>query len=177
MKRWARRLLRVVLAIAALFALFEIIGPEHVWSLFGPPDLGPVHFKTLQRRTTPNDALACQPVFCDAKADVTSPLFYGSARDLRKAFASAIAGEPRLIQVSSDDRTLTDRYVQRSWLMHYPDTIVVQFFDVPNNRSTIALYSRSQLGKGDLGVNLGRINRWLTELVSKAKVATLASTP
>ena len=31
-------------------------------------------------------------------------------------------------------------------------------------RSTIALYSRWQLGNGDLGVNKARIARWLNKL-------------
>jgi uncharacterized protein (DUF1499 family) len=172
MRRWARRLLRVAVAITALFILFELVGPDHVWSLIGPADLGPVDFKTLQRRTTPNDALACPAGVCQAKADITSPEFTGSAQDLRQAFAKAIAGEPRLVRVAGDDASLTYRYVQRSWLMRYPDTIVVQFFDSADGHATIALYSRSQLGKGDLGVNLARIRRWLGALQQNAKTAT-----
>ena len=38
-------------------------------------------------------------------------------------------------------------------------------------RSTIALYSRSQLGKSDLGVNRARIERWLEQLGAYAPVA------
>ncbi|MDF2974968.1 MAG: hypothetical protein K0R61_5418, partial [Microvirga sp.] len=35
-------------------------GLERTWQgLFGSPDLGPVEFATLRRRTTPNDALIC----------------------------------------------------------------------------------------------------------------------
>lgn len=172
MKRWARRLLRAVVAIAALFILFELAGPEHVWSLIGPADLGPVDFKTLQRRTTPNDALACPVNLCQAKADIASPEFMGSAQDLRQAFSKAIGDEPRLVQAAGDDTSLTYRYVQRSWLMRYPDTIVVQFFDIAGGHSTLALYSRSQLGKGDLGVNLARIERWLAALEQNAKAIT-----
>ncbi len=173
MRRWARRLLRAILA-AALFGLFEAIGPARFWALIGPADLGPVAFETLERRATPNDALACPASLCRARADIVSPVFAGSARDLRRAFARAIAGEPRLALVASDEAGLTDRYVQRSWLMQYPDTIVVCFIDLPGGRSTIALYSRSQLGKGDLGVNLARIKRWLDDLSAQAPPATAA---
>jgi uncharacterized protein (DUF1499 family) len=169
--RWARRLLRVAVAIAALFILFELAGPQHVWSLIGPADLGPVDFKTLQRRTTFNDALACPANLCRANADIASPEFVGSAQDLRQAFSKAISGEPRLVQVAGDDTSLTYRYVQRSWLMRYPDTIVVQFFDAAGGHATLALYSRSQLGKGDLGVNLARIKRWLAALEQNPKAA------
>jgi uncharacterized protein (DUF1499 family) len=172
MRRWARRLLRTVLVLAVLFGLFEAIGPARIWALIGPADLGPVTFETLQRRATPNDALACPASLCQATADIVSPVFQASARDLRLAFAKAIAEEPRLALVSTDDAALTDRYVQRSWLMRYPDTIVVRFIDLSGGRSSIALYSRSQLGKGDLGVNLARIRRWLEDLTVLVKPAT-----
>ena len=174
MRRWARRLVRTVLVLAVLFGLFEAIGPQRIWALIGPADLGPVAFETLQRRTTPNDALACPALLCQAKTDIVSPVFEGNAHDLRLTFARAIAGEPRLALVASDDASLTDRYVQRSWLMRYPDTIVVRFIDLPGGRSSIALYSRSQLGEGDLGVNLARIKRWLDDLSAVAKPATAA---
>ena len=81
MGRWARRLLRTALVLAVLFGLFEAIGPERIWALIGPADLGPVALETLQRRTTPNDALACPASLCQAKADIVSPIFEGSARD------------------------------------------------------------------------------------------------
>jgi uncharacterized protein (DUF1499 family) len=172
-RRWGSRLLWTLLVIAFAFGIFQLVGPERVWALFGPADLGPISFETFQRRVTPNDALACPTDLCQAKADLTSPAFAMAARDLRQAFARAIAGEPRLVKVDSDDATLTERYVQRSRLMHYPDTIVVRFVDLPDGRSTIALYSRSQLGKGDLGVNLARIHRWLLALEAQTPAATV----
>ena len=170
--RLLRKLLVFSVAVPiALIAAFFLVGPERIWSLFGPPDLGPVAFETLERRTTPNDALACPPDVCQAASDVTPPEFAVSAADLRAAFAKVIAAEPRITAVASDDATLTDRYIQRSALMGYPDTIVVKFFDLPEGRSTIALYSRSQLGHGDMGVNRARIERWLAKLGEIAPVA------
>ncbi|HEX3064959.1 MAG TPA: DUF1499 domain-containing protein [Dongiaceae bacterium] len=173
MRRWGSRLLWTLLAIALAFGIFQLIGPERVWALIGPADLGPVSFETLQRRATANDALACPLNLCQAKADVTSPAFAIAAHDLRLAFGRAVADEPRLVKVDSDDSTLTERYIQRSRVMRYPDTIVVRFIDLPDGRSTIALYSRSQLGKGDLGVNLARIHRWLAALEAQTPAATV----
>ena len=86
------------------------------------------------------------------------------ARKLRFALAKVIASEPRMTQVASDDGTLTDRYIQRSGRLGFPDTIVVQFFDRGSSRSTLAIYSRSQLGRSDLGANKARIERWLSRL-------------
>ncbi len=170
MTRRSRLAIAGVLFPAALITAFFLAGPERIWSLIGPADLGPVEFETLVRRTTPNDALACPPGICQAQSEVTPPVYAVIAADLRAAFAKAISAEPRLTAVASDDATLTGRYIQRSALMRYPDTIVVRFFDLPESRSTIALYSRSQLGHGDMGVNRARIERWLAKLGEYAPV-------
>ncbi len=153
---------------AIVAALFLIAGPVKVWTWLGPADLGPVTFETLQRRRSANDALACPPGICVAKVDVVSPLYKGSAKDLRAAFARVIAAEPQIVRVEANEATLTDRYVQRSRLMHYPDTLVVQFYDRPDGRATLALYSRSQVGESDLGVNRQRIDRLLRGLAKEA---------
>ena len=164
MTRRSRLAIAGFLFPATLVAAFFLAGPERIWSIFGPADLGPVTIETFFRRVTPNDALACPPDVCKAASDVTPPEYAVTAADLRTAFAKAISAESRLTAVATDDAAMTDRYIQRSALMRYPDTIVVQFFDRPGGRSTIALYSRSQLGKSDLGVNRARIERWLAKL-------------
>lgn len=78
--------------------------------------------------------------------------------------AKVIATEPRVSLVESDDATLTERYIQRSALLKFPDTIVVRYIKKPEGGSTLAIYSRSQLGHSDLGVNLARLERWLRKL-------------
>ena len=78
--------------------------------------------------------------------------------------AKVIASEPRITAVHIADDALTDRYVQRSALLGFPDTIVVRFLDLPGGTSMVAIYSRSQLGEGDMGVNKARIERWLGKL-------------
>jgi hypothetical protein len=72
----------VVTAIS--MSVILMAGPEWVWRLFGPPDLGPVTFETLRRRTTPNDALACPPHFCKATSDLVPPLFAVDVNGLRR---------------------------------------------------------------------------------------------
>lgn len=162
-----------VVAIVVLSAFF-IAGPERVWSLFGPADLGPMNFETLKRRTSPNDALACPSGMCSARSDVTPPVFAVSGPELQRAFAKAIASEPRVELVASDDGGLTQRYVQRTRIMRFPDTIVVKFIDLGDGRSTLALYSRSQLGESDFGVNRARIERWIERLAKEAPVMKTA---
>jgi uncharacterized protein (DUF1499 family) len=62
------------------------------------------------------------------------------------------------------DDALMDRYVQRSALLGFPDAIVVRYMDQPGGTSMVAIYSRSQLGNGDMWVNKARIERWLGKL-------------
>ena len=151
----------------AIVLAFLLVGPERFWRVFGEPDLGPVAFETLQRRATPNDALACPQDVCRAPADIRPVLYPVDAGKLRFALAKVIAGEPRMTKVASDDGTLSDRYIQRSERLGFPDTIVVQFLDRGASRSTLAIYSRSQLGRSDLGANKARIERWLSRLAEQ----------
>ena len=154
----------IVLSFVAVLVAFVAVGPDRFWRLGGDPDLGPVAFETLVRRTSPNDALACPAAVCSARSDLTPPVYAVSAPALRAAFASMIAGEPRVLRVAADDAALTDRYIQRTRWLGFPDTIVVRFLEGPDGTSTLALYSRSKFGEGDLGVNRARIERWLGKL-------------
>lgn len=154
----------LTVALVAAASVFVLIGPERLWSTMGPADLGPVDFETLIRRESPNDSLMCPPRLCKARSDLEAPAFAVDAKRLRAAMAKVIASEPRITAVHIADDTLTDRYVQRSALLRFPDTIDVRYLDQPGGTSTVAIYSRSQLGAGDMGVNKARIERWLGEL-------------
>ena len=151
-------------ALGAVAVAFLVVGPDRFWRLAGDPDLGPVTLQTLQRRATPNDALACPPAICSARSDVTPPVYTVPIETLRIAFATMIASELQVVQVASDDSAMTDRYVQRSKWLGFPDTIGVWFLESGTGASTLALYSRSKFGAGDLGVNRARIERWLAKL-------------
>ena len=170
-----RSVISVFLVLATLAALsvclILTIGPERVWNAFGPADLGQISFETLKRRSTPNDALACPAHLCQAESDFVPPLFATTARDLRTAMAKVIASEQRIVRVDNNDAELTERYIQRSKLMGFPDTIVIRYLDEGAGRSTLAMYSRSQLGRSDLGVNKARLERWLAKLKMLAPVA------
>jgi hypothetical protein len=155
-------LVLLAIAIAGLF----VIGPERVWRIFGPADLGPVDLATLERRTSPNDALACPAGLCKANADMVPPVFAIDAAGLRAAVSEALQTESHVTRVASDEATLTDRYVQLTPLMRYPDTIVVRAVPLANGCSTLALYSRSKFGHSDLGANKARLERWLGKITA-----------
>jgi uncharacterized protein (DUF1499 family) len=140
-----------------------------LWGVIGPADLGDVDFETLVRRTTPNDALAAPEGLQTARRDITSKDYPVTPAALCDAFHRAVASERNLVRVAASETGLTERYVQRTPLIGFPDTIVVRFICVSGERSSIALYSRSKLGRSDLGANKARLERWLELLGSEVK--------
>jgi uncharacterized protein (DUF1499 family) len=56
------------------------------------------------------------------------------------------------------------RILQHTRLMRFPDTIDIEVLPAAGTQSTLAIYSRSLIGHGDLGVNRARIERWLAAL-------------
>lgn len=173
MRRFLKLLAAVIVAIVIAFAAaFFILGPERLWAQFGPSDLGDVDFATLQRRDTPNDALACLPEFCAAKADIPAPVIARPFGDVFLTVQDAVVHEPGLEQVDADAAAGTLRFIERSRLMGFPDTINVKVASLPDGASAVLIYSRSQIGKGDMGVNLARVKRWADLIVTAARKET-----
>ena len=154
----------LVLALAGTLAF----GRDQIWTLVaGPADLGLVDFATLEPPASPNHFLACPKGFCPrAHADMVSPTYKVSAAHLQQTARRAWAVEPRLKRVDGSLATLRDRYVERTAVLRFPDTISVRFIDLGAGTSTLAIYSRSQIGYSDLGVNKTRVIRWLALLES-----------
>jgi hypothetical protein len=169
-----RRFLKILAGIAAAIVLaaivaFLVIGPDRLWEQFGPADLGDVDFAALQRRDTPNDALACLPEFCAAKADIAAPVIARPFGDVFLAVQDAVVHEPGLEQVDADSGQGTLRFVQRSKVLGFPDTINVKVVPTADGGSAVLIYSRSQLGEGDMGVNLARVKRWADLIATTAR--------
>jgi hypothetical protein len=123
-------------------------------------DLGPIDFATLKRRDSPNDALLCSASLCPlARADGPSPVFDMPAEKLRATIRAIARAEPRTAEISITGDTL--RFVQRSLVMRFPDVIDVATIQMDDGRSTLAIYSRSAVGRSDLGVNRSRVERWV----------------
>jgi uncharacterized protein (DUF1499 family) len=136
--------------------------------VFGPPILDEVDFATLTRRSSPNDALICPPDLClKARIDIVPPVYPVSAQRLRAIVAEVAEGEPRTLPASGNalsDDSDQDRYGARSRIFHFPDTIDVKIIPRGEASATLALYSRSQIGYWDFGVNRARLERWLKRI-------------
>jgi uncharacterized protein (DUF1499 family) len=129
-------------------------------------DLGPVDFKTLRRRTSPNDALVCAAGQCpNATSDREARTYAMPPQELLARLTRIALDEPRTQSLyCGADCDRTARFIQYSRIMRYPDTIDVAVFSAGEGQSSIAIYSRSLVGYSDFGVNRARVERWLAAL-------------
>ena len=166
-----RKLLTILAALMIALACGFVYDRDGFWRLVaGPPDLGPVNFQTLIKPATRNHFLACPEDFCaEGQADMTTPVYGVSASRLQSLSREAWADEPRMELIASDTDPLTDRYIQRSPVMRFPDTISVRFVALDGDRSSAAIYSRGQLGRYDFEANQNRVLHLIAQLDSRAK--------
>jgi uncharacterized protein (DUF1499 family) len=129
-------------------------------------DIGPADWATLTRHGTPNDALVCPAGHCpNAKADEEPKVYPVPLSELLARVKQIALAEPDTRELPCEphcDRAA--RFVQYTRLMRYPDTIDVEALPAGEGRSTLAVYSRSLVGRKDFGVNRARLQRWLAAL-------------
>jgi uncharacterized protein (DUF1499 family) len=128
-------------------------------------DIGPVNWATLTRHATPNDALVCPSTRCpNAKSDWEPKTYAMAPSELLARLEQVALAEPNVTKLPhAPNRDLVARFVQRTRLMRYPDTIDIEVFPAGAG-STLAVYSRSLIGAKDFGVNRARVARWLAAL-------------
>ena len=134
-------------------------------------DIGPVDWSRLTRHATPNDALVCAVARCpNAKPDWEPKTYPMPSSELLARLKKIALAEPDTSEFPCEpncDRIA--RFLQLTRLMRYPDTIDVEVFPASETQSTLAIYSRSLIGHGDMGVNRARITRWLAALDATTK--------
>ena len=127
-------------------------------------DIGPVNWSTLTRHTTPNDALVCAAERCpNAKPDWEPKIYPLAPQELLARVKMIALAEPNTRELPGAPHNGA-RFLQHTRLMRFPDTIDIVVLPVVDNQSTLAIYSRSLIGRKDFGVNRARITRWLAAL-------------
>ena len=118
---------------------------------------------TAPKPPTPN-SYRVAPADAATEKDAVAPVYSMPVSDLAAAFDRVARASARVDVVggSPADRFVT--YVQTSALFGFPDYISVRFIELDGDRSTFAVFSRSRLGRGDLGVNRKRVESWLAQL-------------
>ena len=156
----------VLAGLVILVALtLVVVGRETMLEMvFGPIDQSAVDFATIDTTGRENTYLVCPPGLCGQDPDRASPEFAIPATELRNRWFSMIGNEPLTDWIASDEEIQQYDFLQRTPLMRYPDTITVRFLSLDEERSTLAVYSRSHYGRKDFGVNRERIDGWLEAL-------------
>ena len=173
-----RRCIETAVVLIAL-AVVALLGAARVWNEPGkgvywriaelaqlPPTSDTVDFTELRRRSLAGDALVCPAGVCQkAKADITAPVFPVPAAELRKKVSLVVSAEPNSTELTCGDSCdRSGRFVEYSPVFQFPDVIDVRVTEAGAKASTLAIYSRSVVGIGDLGVNQERTRRWLAAL-------------
>lgn len=148
----------IIVAIA-----FFAYGRENTWIVFfGKADMGGVDFASLVPSKKPNSALFCPKDYCpNAERKSLSPIFEMPAEALKDKLFRIINAEPHMQQVANDEENHNYRFVQYTPLMRFPDTIRIKIIKLADGKSTLAIFSESQIGRSDLSVNYKRINGWM----------------
>lgn len=121
------------------------------------PPPGPwLNFATLAPGKSSNSALACAPDLCP-QATISRPEFSFDASAERVA-AALLTLEPSAQFQNEASGDIRARYVAVTRLMRFRDDVDVLIRPVSAERSHMAVYSRSRIGRSDLGANAARID-------------------
>jgi uncharacterized protein (DUF1499 family) len=131
---------------------------------FGPIHREPVDFATLELKPSPNQYLVCPREWCRARPHAESPEFAASVEELRAAWFRMMQRQPRLTLLSSDPVGEQYEYQALTAVIHFPDAVTVRLLPAGEGHSTLAIYSRSHYGYGDMGENRRRVQGWLEQL-------------
>ncbi len=127
-------------------------------------------FARLKRRATGNDALACPFELCGNLADIQPPTYPVPATELLDRILTIALAEPRTVRrelkSASADCQFRMEFQQASAFFRFPDIIAIEIIPSGPDSSTIALWSRSVVGRKDFGINRARVERWLNRLSS-----------
>ncbi len=124
-------------------------------------DTAGIDFATLVRPSSPNTYLVCPKDRCATAPDEEGPIYAVPAAQLFERTRTLLAAEPRTEVVQDQPEALRLVLVQRSFFFRFPDTITLQVFPLPDGGATLAIYSQSNYGYGDFGVNKDRVRGWI----------------
>ncbi|NDV85589.1 DUF1499 domain-containing protein [Aurantimonas aggregata] len=134
---------------------------ETLWTrLAGPADQGRIDFARLERRKVPNDALAASPGAVSATVDRALPVYAEPPEALLRRLDVRLADDRNVERVDDRASPTYRRYVVRTALLRFPDTVDVEAGPDASGHTLLRLYARSQLGKGDFGANAKRLAAW-----------------
>lgn len=121
---------------------------------------------TAASQPTPNGYRVAPTAMSQFPPDAEAPVYAGSAAVMARAFDDFVLSQLFAKRFAGSPEDLWMTYVQLTPKLRLPDYITVKFIELEKERSTVAIFSRSRFGYGDLGVNEKRVRLWLSTLKS-----------
>ncbi|MEM7177931.1 MAG: DUF1499 domain-containing protein [Pseudomonadota bacterium] len=144
-------------------ALIVLAGAGYFWVNLSTTDTARWNVDPSQvtRTGKPNDFLLAPPGTTRALPDESSPVFAETPEELLDRVKKIALGQPRVREIGTGPLQAT--FEQRSALIGFPDFITVKAVDTGDGAALI-VYSRSQYGYSDMGVNKARVLDWLSKV-------------
>ncbi len=124
-------------------------------------------FTALRRPKSPNTCLvAPQDLTPKARVDRPSPVFDVDANTLFQRLEAYVRSVKAFRAIESDPALRLLKFVAVTPLLRFKDDVDVRILPAPDDdtRSVVAIYSRSRIGKSDLGANGRRVDAILAAL-------------
>lgn len=155
------KLLIVVLTVAGLGLAVRFYMGRPAEDALQPGER--VAIRDLRDPLPGNSFLACPSDYCAATA-APSPVFALPVDRLEQAWRQMLAGETGIVIVADEPAQRRLVVIQHTKLLRFPDIVTAEFVALGDNRSSIAVYSKSRYGSGDFGTNRKRVLAWLDRL-------------
>jgi uncharacterized protein (DUF1499 family) len=159
------KLLIVVLAMAGLALAVRLYMERAAEDTLRPGER--VAIRVLRDPLPGNSFLACPPDYCAATA-APSPIFALPAGRLEQDWRQMLASEAGIVIVADEPAQHRLVVIQHTPLLQFPDIVTAEFVALDNDRSGVAVYSKSRYGSGDFGTNRKRVLGWLDRLRQQA---------
>lgn len=124
-------------------------------------------FNHIRLPTTPNYCIVA-PAKHYSKRWQQPKIYNVPKQKLKTAWQQVIAKAPRVEIIKTEHNQV--EYAQYSRIFKFKDSIFVQFNEVDANTSSLYIYSKSNTGYWDFGVNCKRVHNWLAQLNTQVSI-------
>lgn len=122
-------------------------------------------FATLKLKTTPNQYLMAPEKTCqEAKPMKVSPTLPYSAREMYLKIRDMASKDSTWRLVGEDESAMRLKFVVVTKICKFKDDVDIAVISRDISQSTLCVYSRSRVGKSDLGANGKRVDRLVSTL-------------
>lgn len=127
-------------------------------SLFGSGEIPSVVFEELELTGDQDEFLVCSIKLCGrSQPHLVAKTYEVPLNELREALLSALDRSPTFYRRSLDLAIHQFEFTDRVSNSPFPDVVTIRFIDLGGDRSTIAIYSRSVVGRSNPGQNQNRV--------------------